>query len=129
MTRASSALLLLTCTCMSVLSDTQPPLTPSHAPVGLDGAQEVQQVGKIRGLIVPHAEVAPMRTEGVPRIGHEGRHLLQVCRVHFVVLRADGERFHLDLVQAIPTLPVFKVARDKEFALRTMRQNLPLALS
>ena len=43
--------------------------------------------------------------------------LTHVGGVHLVILRTDGERFHLDLVEAIPTLPVFKVTGHLELAL------------
>ena len=56
-----------------------------------------------------------MAAVGAVEVGgvlHELGHLLHVFRVHLVVLGADGEGLDLDLVETVPTLPVFEIAGD-----------------
>src|SRR5271154_7234045 len=86
-------------------------------PSGLDGAEEAEQVAEVDLLVVPEAHVAAVGADGGGGVGHQGGHLLHVLGIHLIVLGADGEGADLDLVQAVPALPVLEVAGDQELAL------------
>jgi len=74
-------------------------------------------MAEVNLLVVPEAHVAAVGADSGGGVGHEGGHLLHVFGVHLVVVGADGEGADLDLVQAVPALPVLEVTGDDKLAL------------
>ena len=90
----------------------------TNGPAGtLYAAQESEEVPVVDGLIVPEGHVTAVGADGRGRIRHQRRHFTHVGRIHLVVIRTNGERLHLNFMQAIPSLPVFEIARHLELAL------------
>src|SRR5258708_1082589 len=64
----------------------------------LDGIQELQQVSEIECLVVPHAHMAPIRTDRRGGVWDESRHLFHVPGIHLVVASTNSKRLYFDLM-------------------------------
>jgi hypothetical protein len=64
----------------------------------LDDIQELQQVAEIECLVVPHAHMAPIRTDRRGGVWDESRHLFHVLGIHLVVASTNSKRLYFDLM-------------------------------